>query len=290
MIIDPLENEAMFLTSARRINIAPVYEYCLSQDVLEPANAAPPFDAMVFELAGVGSVVAEIMVWARPARQWAEENEDAMPDLLEEALSARWVLCFKASSVSLRGVDGHAVSSIERIVVGAIVDETGRVLSRLVCGDSAGLKSAEEAVTASETSPQLMFVQFAADVVLFAIGLMHCKNVALAERAQSGKLLRSRRRRGLPPPPKIYDLKIRPTGGSRASLVGLSDIKQALHIARGHFKTYSVDRPLFGRIAGTFWWSPVLRGSVEHGTVVKDYVVDRPATGKDNLGGTSSHE
>lgn len=51
------------------------------------------------------------------------------------------------------------------------------------------------------------------------------------------------------------------------------DLRRALHICRGHFKTFSPDAPLLGRAVGTFWWGPQIRGSREEGIVLKDYRV-----------------
>lgn len=48
---------------------------------------------------------------------------------------------------------------------------------------------------------------------------------------------------------------------------------RALHMRRGHLKTYSEERPLFGRYAGEWFWSPHFAGSAEHGEVVKGYEV-----------------
>ena len=49
--------------------------------------------------------------------------------------------------------------------------------------------------------------------------------------------------------------------------------ERAFHLCRGHFKTYTAERPLFGKYTGTFWWQAQARGSKEHGEVVKDYAV-----------------
>ena len=46
-----------------------------------------------------------------------------------------------------------------------------------------------------------------------------------------------------------------------------------LHLCRGHFKEYSVDNPLFGKVYGRFWWQPFVRGNDKNGTVSKDYQV-----------------
>jgi hypothetical protein len=47
----------------------------------------------------------------------------------------------------------------------------------------------------------------------------------------------------------------------------------ALHICRGHFKTFTEDAPLFGKRVGTYWWASQVRGKAEEGVVEKDYRV-----------------
>jgi hypothetical protein len=46
-----------------------------------------------------------------------------------------------------------------------------------------------------------------------------------------------------------------------------------LHFARGHFKHYTKDKPLFGKYVGTVWCPEHVRGAVTRGAVVKDYRV-----------------
>lgn len=53
-------------------------------------------------------------------------------------------------------------------------------------------------------------------------------------------------------------------------------LRRALHICRGHFKTYTEERPLFGRYAGTFFFRDHARGAKESGEVKKDYDVKAP--------------
>lgn len=45
---------------------------------------------------------------------------------------------------------------------------------------------------------------------------------------------------------------------------------------RGHFSTYTEDRPLFGKVSGTFWVPSHVRGSAKQGVVVSDYNVKAP--------------
>ncbi len=40
-----------------------------------------------------------------------------------------------------------------------------------------------------------------------------------------------------------------------------SEAAPAIHLVRGHFKEYTPDKPLFGKIAGLFWWEPHLAGA-----------------------------
>jgi hypothetical protein len=107
-----------------------------------------------------------------------------------------------------------------------------------------------------------------------AICFMHCRNVATVERWPE-RAERRRREREDKPVHKHYTLEIEPmktvirTKG-RSDDVG---VQRALHIVRGHFKTYAPERPLFGRYAGTFWSPMHARGTAKAGTIKKDYAV-----------------
>lgn len=111
----------------------------------------------------------------------------------------------------------------------------------------------------------------------FAVSLMHCKNItyhAVEPPKLSPHLKRKRRR----PLVRYHVLDIDPmrrvlkTEG-RSDEVGL---KRALHICRGHFRTYTEEAPMFGRVTGTFWVPQHIRGNAESGVVVKDYNVKAP--------------
>lgn len=64
---------------------------------------------------------------------------------------------------------------------------------------------------------------------------------------------------------------LRDTG--RSDEVGFA---KALHFVRGHFATYTADKPLFGNIVGTVWKPAHVRGDIKQGAVVKDYSVSPP--------------
>jgi hypothetical protein len=113
---------------------------------------------------------------------------------------------------------------------------------------------------------------------LLALSLLHCKNVTTTIQDSSAKVRASRHRKDKPPLTKYYTLNIEPmkrilrTEG-RSEEVGL---KRALHICRGHFATYSEDKPLFGKVSGRFWIPAHVRGSKDAGEIKKDYRIIAP--------------
>lgn len=52
-----------------------------------------------------------------------------------------------------------------------------------------------------------------------------------------------------------------------------SSYRYALHLTRGHFKTYDESNKLLGKHVGTYWWEPQIRGSKDKGIISKDYRV-----------------
>lgn len=108
---------------------------------------------------------------------------------------------------------------------------------------------------------------------LLAISLMHCKNVDIRPVDPPERLSRNHARRNGRPLTRYYVLDVQPMrrvldreGGAQAN-----GLREALHICRGHFKTFSEDSPLFGKHTGTYWWESQVRGKAEHGVVEKDY-------------------
>lgn len=110
-------------------------------------------------------------------------------------------------------------------------------------------------------------------LTLFGVSLMHCRNVSVVDTEEkvSRQVRRARERKGKVPALKYKTLQIKPTG--RGGDAGETTDVTPLHICRGHFKTYTEDAPLFGRIVGTYWWSDQVRGRAKNGLVVKDYKV-----------------
>lgn len=112
--------------------------------------------------------------------------------------------------------------------------------------------------------------------VHFSICLLNCRNVELVDKQYSRQVLRQAERKGKELI-KYKELVIEPFKKQvRAETAGSneSEIHRALHICRGHFATYSEERPLFGKYTGTFWKPMHVKGSKKYGEVRKSYKVD----------------
>lgn len=110
--------------------------------------------------------------------------------------------------------------------------------------------------------------------VLMANAFAHCRNVREESVTPPERLSRSHRRRHGTPLTKYSVLVIDPMREvlrreGRSENFGTL---RALHICRGHFKTFN-EKPLFGKLHGMYWWSPQIRGKGESGRVVKAYRV-----------------
>lgn len=111
--------------------------------------------------------------------------------------------------------------------------------------------------------------------LLLAHSLLGCKNVDLEDHRPDPKMNRAAIKRHGQGLTRFTTLAIRPMGGTHVQeRFALGNGQTALHLVRGHFKTFTPERPLLGKHAGTYWWSPNVRGKEEHGVVVKDYKVD----------------
>lgn len=119
----------------------------------------------------------------------------------------------------------------------------------------------------------------ATKVAIFAITFMNCKNVARRDVTETEGPSAKWIRRQKAPTIRYHVLDINPMKEVLRTEGGIetNGIKKALHICRGHFATYTEEKPLFGKKAGTFWVPAHTRGDIKHGAVIKDYRVNAPA-------------
>ena len=113
----------------------------------------------------------------------------------------------------------------------------------------------------------------AVQTITLALRMFHVKNMEIvADRPAK----RSKKQRRVKPEQRIkwHTIKVRPQGKQYRHADGNSlPTLSAMHLVRGHFKTYSAERPLFGKYVGTYWHQAHTRGNIEAGEVAKDYEV-----------------
>lgn len=110
---------------------------------------------------------------------------------------------------------------------------------------------------------------------LFAIQLIHCRNVVQQEAEYRPNLPRGKRHKV---PRIVYrTLSIgnsspRKSQGSSKSANG----ETAKHVCRGNFAHYTEENKLFGKYVGMFWRPMHIRGNAKHGIVGKEYAMEAP--------------
>jgi len=139
-----------------------------------------------------------------------------------------------------------------------------------------GERKASEALPGVRTEKEIRIViRHVLDVVLMVINFCHCKNVKKETNYYDKHFIRNRRRKGKSPINKFYTLEIYPRDVSPKQQHDPNSeyFKKRFHICRGHFKHYTEEAPLFGKLVGVFWCPAHKKGSSELGEVKKDYSV-----------------
>ena len=114
---------------------------------------------------------------------------------------------------------------------------------------------------------------------MVALDLLHCKNIELAAAPQDyPRRVRRRLERKGQKPPEHHVLLVDGKHPLRLSAPAPDDPdagpQVAHHRVRGHFATYTEERPLFGKYSGRFWIPPHVRGSRQVGEVTAEYQVE----------------
>lgn len=105
-----------------------------------------------------------------------------------------------------------------------------------------------------------------------AVSFMHCRNVELAPRTGLRIARKQARRTGHP----VVEYRILEIEAVKRLLeddgkISENGLKVALHICRGHFKTYTPAKPLFGKVVGQWFWPMHIRGDADAGVIAKAY-------------------
>lgn len=108
---------------------------------------------------------------------------------------------------------------------------------------------------------------------LRVFALTHCSNIEPIESLLPRPVRRRAMRNGIPIV-KQYTLNIKtsrlPINNEHGNAE--SQYSKPLHLCRGHFRTYTTERPMGrNKVAGTFWIRQHVRGSLDNGLILKDY-------------------
>jgi hypothetical protein len=119
----------------------------------------------------------------------------------------------------------------------------------------------------------LSWGQKALTILNLSLLLLSCKNIGTEKNYPPEALNKKRLKHHKQPLFTYHTLVLKPVGKKQES-IPRHLWENRIHLCRGHFKTYTEDKPLFGHITGRFWWQPSVRGRNRDGIVMKDYVVE----------------
>jgi hypothetical protein len=242
----------------------------LMSDVV--ASMAPPFDRFFVEFEKVPN---EDRLHAWGALVQSREDPNSIQQFEEDVGKPRWILDLTSF---LERDEGKPFGPVAAHVVGLAEDGTWFRHSdgNVWWGGGPVKMTAEPPEDAvhdwGDFIAQLMFP------VQLSISFMHCKNVELRPVTPAAKLSRKHQKKHGHELVRYHVLNVEPIRRVLDSYRkgNREDLRHALHICRGHFKTFTPDAPLLGRGVGTYWWAPHIRGSKETGIVLKDYRVGAP--------------
>lgn len=175
-----------------------------------------------------------------------------------------------ADDATLRSIAGYTLKNDLRaraIATGQVAPDSATI-ARLV--DRAPREDLLRAIDSSIIDGDAMI-----RTVVTAFSLMHARNVVVDPVTPA--FSRAARRRGEKPPLRYHVLKVRPLTRRRAGVAGsLHPEPTAIHWVRGHLKTYTDEKPLFGRFTGTYYWQAHVAGRDRTHQIEKDYEISRP--------------
>ena len=222
--------------------------------------AMPPFSVVWFEWRHHKSI-DEFAKFEVEASRFALLFVEVEPESLQK-LGAASAGAFKTfvASLYMRHPDGRTAARVSQAVV--TFAEDGRASHRAIRASNPGEGIREDA-------NRHIFNDFCKPALL-ALSLLNCKNVRLDSPLENTGLPKKRRKKKVP---EIVFKTLKIPGGGGGGSVSSEVGDTPFHMVRGHFKTYTEDAPLMGRLTGTYWWGWQARGRKKNGIVVKDYEV-----------------
>lgn len=160
-------------------------------------------------------------------------------------------------------VDDHAVLSW--------VTEEGRWITSVVHipQGSALLKNLLDLGMSRDGSASELRAMF--NPVALAIGLANCRNIDVPAMRTRDETRGKKRLRNKRPSTQYRVIRLPGAPSNRVDGPVQNAGQLRLHTVRGHFKTYTEDKPLYGKLTGTWWWNPAVRGNRNNGEIVSTY-------------------
>jgi len=108
-------------------------------------------------------------------------------------------------------------------------------------------------------------------ILNFVLLLLCCKNIIIKNNYPENKGFKSKTSKKKF---KYKTLKVRlPSQRSSTNKKQKQFNIVPLHLCRGHFKTFTKRKPLFGKYVGRYFWQPQLRGNKDLGVIQKEYKI-----------------
>lgn len=235
------------------------------ESVSKSFNQAPPFSSFWME-SKARSIHPEIQTFGVFIRSLNfEEAQDEMNGI-PFAMKPKWLLIGDIFDEASNKAYGPLIRTVMPIL------ETGE--TALANGEP--IFWATDLTTGQPAEGDT--VHIAMDILAplsLALTFMHCKGVTLVDNTPSDQLQKKHLKKHHNAKPLVtYKTILIKTATQILKEEGKIDecgMAKALHICRGHFKHFGEDRPLFGKLSGTFWWPSHIRGSVESGIAIRDY-------------------
>ncbi len=113
-------------------------------------------------------------------------------------------------------------------------------------------------------------------MVITTIMLLNCKNISTEKIFAAPKLNKKRRKNWKQELFDYHVLNVVVPSARREYRESTKPLSHnRVHLCRGHFKEYTSEHPLFGRLTGLYWWQPHVRGQNREGIVMKEYSLNK---------------
>lgn len=180
---------------------------------------------------------------------------------------SKWVLCL--AKVSCRKPSARV--SVHPSIVTIALREDGTIIDDSL--DEGIVREISEVTQGNQDTRNLIW-QGEFGISLFALSMANCKNATLEDspEGQPHRRFVAANKHSAAIDYRVITIATR-MAARTATDAAEEEANRRLHVCRGHFATYTPDRPLFGKHTGTFWKPAHMRGEVCVGSVIKDYSV-----------------